>query len=119
MFSLPRVPIRHEFQVALDRPVSGHSQDASTTNQELKRHHLPPPPLRPSAEFPAAYATSYSCLQEVPKPLSLWACRTSTSHMPFGADIDRKNRRCSSRDPDRRISRLPWRPRLFEPFPDR
>src|SRR5437899_10281720 len=109
MFSLPRVPIRHEFRVALDRPVSGRWQDASTTNRELRRHHLLLPPLHPSVEFPAAYVTSCSCLQEVPKPLSLWACRTSTSHTPFGAGIGRKNRRCSSRDPDRRISRLPGR----------
>ena len=48
----------HSVGEVLDRPVSGRWQDASTANRGLKRHHLLLLPLRPSAEFPAAYATS-------------------------------------------------------------
>ncbi len=56
----------------------------------------------------AACAASCSCLQEEQPPSNPLAHRKSISHMPYGADIDRRSHTCSSDGRDRRASKARW-----------
>src|SRR5712664_3066893 len=104
---------------ALGRQVSEHQRDGSATIQAQIHHRQALLAPHRSVGFLGACATSYSCLRAAPRPLSPWACRTGISHMPYGADIDRRSHKCSSSDRDRKTSTPPRHRLRFAPFPDR
>src|SRR5467141_2384888 len=91
---------------ALGQQVSEHQRDGSATIQ-AQIHHRPPllAPHR-SVGFLGACAASCPCLQVEPPSSNPLAYRKSISHMPYGADIDRRSHTCSSRGRDRRTSTL-------------
>src|SRR5260370_22359485 len=95
---------------ALGRQVSEHRRDGSATIQAPRRRRRAPRVQRRSAGSPDACVTSCSCLPGEPTPSSLWAHRTSISHRPCGAGIDRRSHTCSSRGRDRRTSTLHRQP---------
>src|SRR6266404_3387153 len=123
-FSPPPLPhrsaqgIQREAERAFGHWALERQQDGSATTPARKLHRRVPPFLRQSAGFPAAFATSCSCLQEGPQRSSLWACRTSTSHMPCGAGTGRRSHKCSSRARGRKISTLLGHPLRLEPSAD-
>src|SRR2546425_2190203 len=79
---------------ALGRQVSEHRRDGSATIQAPRRRRRAPRVQRRSAGSPDACVTSCSCLPGEPTPSSIWAYRTSTSHRPCGAGIDRRSHTC-------------------------
>src|SRR5258708_3592027 len=104
---------------ALGRQVSEHQRDGSATIQAQIHHRQALLAPHRSVGFLGACAASCSCLQEEPPSSNPLAYRKSISHMPYGADIDRRSHKCSSRDRDRKISTPPQHRLRFVPFPDR
>src|SRR5882762_2440368 len=104
---------------ALGQQVSEHQRDGSATIQAQIHHRQALQAPHRSVEFLGACAASCSCLQEEPPSSNPLAYRKSISHMPYGADIDRRSHKCSSRDRDRKTSTPPQHRLRFVPFPDR
>jgi hypothetical protein len=82
---------------ALGRQVSEHQRDGSATIQAPIHHRQALLAPHRSVEFLGACAASCSCLQEEPPSSNPLAYKKSISHMPYGADIDRRSHKCSSR----------------------
>src|SRR6266853_1657175 len=104
---------------ALGWQVSEHRRDGSATIQAQIHHRQALLAPHRSVGFLGACAASCSCLQEEPRSSNPLAYRKSISHMPYGADIDRRSHKCSSRDRDRKTSTLPLHRHRLEPFPGR
>src|SRR4029077_17653821 len=104
---------------ALGRRGSEHRRDGSATIQAQIHHRQALLAPHRSVGFLGACAASCSCLQEELPSSNPLAYRKSISHMPYGADIDRRSHKCSSRDRDRKTSTPPQHQLRFVPFPDR
>ena len=92
--------VRPEMPHTVQKQKVNHLACLAIAESCLSRSHLlpnvdhpPPLPLRRSAEFPAACATSCFCLRAAPRLLSLWACRTSTSHTVPLENLEMSERR--------------------------
>src|SRR5713101_4512135 len=104
---------------ALGRQVSEHRRDGSATIQAQIHHRQALLAPHRSVGFLGACAAGCSCLQEEPQLSNPLAHRKSISHMPYGADTDRRSHTCSSRDRDRKTSTPPQHQLRFAPFPGR
>jgi hypothetical protein len=101
---------------ALGRQASEHQRDGSATIQAQIHHRQALPTPHRSVGFLGACAASCSCLQEEPPSSNPLAHKKSISHMPYGADIDRRSHKCNSRDRDRKTSTPPRHRLRFAPF---
>src|SRR6266404_4747557 len=104
---------------ALGRQELEHRRDGSATIQAQIHHRQALLAPHRSVGFLGACAASCSCLQEEPPSSNPLAHKKSISHTPYGADIDRRSHKCSSRGRDRKTSTLPRHRLRFAPFPDR
>src|SRR5258707_11820766 len=82
---------------ALGRQVAEYQRDGSATIQAQIHHRQALLAPQRSVGFLGACAASCSCLQEEPPSSNPLAYRKSISHMPYGAGIDRRSHKCSSR----------------------
>src|SRR6266852_8407575 len=103
---------------ALGRQVSEHQRDGSATIQAQIHHRQALLAPHRSVGFLGACAASCSCLQEEPPSSNPLAHKKSISHTPYGADIDRRSHKCSSRGQDRKTSTIHRHQGLIAPFPD-
>src|SRR5260370_2125698 len=103
----------------LGRQVSEHLRRGSATIQAQIHHRQALLTPHRSVGFLCACAASCSCLQEEPSSSNPLAHTHSISHTPYGAGIDRRSHKCSSRGRDRKTSTPPQHRLRFVPFTDR